>query len=412
VDGAVSVEIRPIRDQEVEEFAFVGAYAFNSSRAPEALQEAAAFARATYPLDWSLAAFVDGRMAAGLRVLPFAMRINGGAVAMGGVTAVACLPEHRRRGHVGALLRRSLADMRERGQVLCGLYTPHYPLYRRYGWEVASTAVRYSFAPKDVQVARPPREERCRRVTVDEWPALHALYEEYTRGRNGPLVRVEVWWREAVFRARREPQDAALWEGIGGEGLGYVVYRTRRFEVPDRPFPQSVLRVRELIALDSDAYAGLLSYLLRHDLHERIEWYASPEEPLLSVLTDPWRVRMEAWPALMLRLVDVPRALEARPCLEQAQGRRLVLAVHDRTAPWNEGVWRLEAGDGRLFVQAASEQPDLTLDVRTLAALYNGYLAPAEAARAGLLEVGRRSALAEAAAIFSVSYAPFCIDEF
>jgi predicted acetyltransferase len=412
VDGAVSVEIRPIRDDEVEQFAFVDAYAFNQDRRPEAIEEAAAFARATYPLEWSLAAFADGRMAAGLRVLPFAMRINGGTVAMGGVTGVACLPEHRRRGHVGALLQRSLADMRDRGQVLSGLYTPHYPLYRRYGWEVASTAVRYSFAPKDVQVVRPPGEERCRRVTADEWPTLEAIYEEYARGRNGPLVRAEVWWREAVFGGKRRPHDAALWEGVGGEGRGYVVYRTRRFDVSDRPFPQNVLRVRELIALDGEAYAGLVSYLLHHDLDERIEWFASLDEPLLSVLIDPWRVRMEAWPGLMLRMVDVPRALGERPCLEQAQGRRLVLAVRDGSAPWNEGVWRLEVDDGRLFVQASSEQPDLSLDARTLAGLYNGHLAPAEAARVGVLEVGRPSALDEAAAIFSVSCAPYCIDEF
>lgn len=408
----MTVEIRPIRDEEVEEFAFLDAYAFNSERTPEALQEAAAFTRATCPLEWSLAAFADGRMAAGLRVLPFAMRINGGAVAMGGVSGVACLPEHRRRGHVDALLRRSLADMRERGQVVSGLYTPHYPLYRRYGWEAASLGVRYSFGPKDVQVARPPRENRCRRVSADEWPTLNAVYEEYTRGRNGPLVRAEIWWREEVFGGKRRPHDAALWEGARGEGLGYVVYRTRRFERSDRPFPRSVLQVRELIALDGEAYAGLVSYLLRHDLDDRIEWYASLEEPLLNVLSDPWRVRMEVWPGLMLRLVDVPRALEARPCLEQAQGRRLVLAVRDRTAPWNEGVWKIEVDDGRLFVKAASEQPDLTLEVRTLAALYNGHLTPAEAARVGLLEVGRRSSLDEAAGIFSVSCAPFCIDGF
>ena len=68
--------------------------------------------------------------------------------------------------------------------------------------------------------------------------------------------------------------------------------------------------------------------------------------------------------------------------------------------------------DGRLSVQASSEQPDLNLDARTLAGLYNGHLAPAEAARVGMLEVGRSSALDEAAAIFSVSYAPYCIDEF
>ncbi len=408
----MSAEIRPFRDEEIEQYVFADSYSFNAPRTAQALAESIAFNRAAFPLEWTLGAFVDGRLVAGMHILPFSMWINGAAPSMGGVSSVACLPEHRRKGHVGALLRQGLSDMRDRGQVLSALYTPHHPLYRRYGWEIASRAIRYSFAPKDIQLVRPPREERLRRVTADEWQTLHAIYLEYAQDRNGPLLRTEVWWRGAVFNRMREPQDAALWENAAGQGRGYVIYHNRRFDRPERMFGEDILQVWELIALDADAYAGLLGYLARHDVNERIEWNASPDEPLLHAVVEPFRIQMRSSPALMLRIVDVPRALEARGYLGQATGKRLVIGIRDQSAPWNDGVWRLEVDEGNVTARAASGEADLTMDVRTLAALYNGHLCPSEAAKAGLIEVARPSALAAASDIFSVNYAPFCLDFF
>ena len=64
------------------------------------------------------------------------MRINGSSIRMAGVAGVACLPEYRRRGYVGALLKQALMEMHDRGEALSALYTPHVALYRRYGWEI------------------------------------------------------------------------------------------------------------------------------------------------------------------------------------------------------------------------------------------------------------------------------------
>lgn len=170
--------------------------------------------------------------------------------------------------------------------------------------------------------------------------------------------------------------------------------------------------MREVVTQDPGAYLALVNYLLSHDIHERIEWSAPPDEPLLSVLDDPHRVHVEAWSSLMLRIVDVPEALRARGCSPQAAGRRFTLAVRDSVAPWNEGTWRVEAEGGCLSVEADGGRADLDTDVTVLAAVFNGYLSPVEAARAGLLEVRERPALDDAAAVFSVGRPPFCMDWF
>ena len=50
---------------------------------------------------------------------------------------MSCLPERRRGGFVSGLLKQSLATMRDAGQPLSALWTPHFSLYRKYGWEIA-----------------------------------------------------------------------------------------------------------------------------------------------------------------------------------------------------------------------------------------------------------------------------------
>ena len=183
----MTLEIRPITDEEVERAEFITMYSFNS---PERRDMAAAVERSRriFPNDWSLASFEDGEMTAFIRVLPFAMRINGRGLSFGAVGPVVSAPEHRRKGHVGALLRRALADMRERGQVLSGLHTPHPTLYRRYGWEIASLRRQYAFAPKEIALmAQPSERGRFRMLQPDDWAQADRVYRLHSTGRDGPL---------------------------------------------------------------------------------------------------------------------------------------------------------------------------------------------------------------------------------
>src|SRR3989442_1156803 len=133
-------------------------------------------------------------------ILAAATRINGRAIGFGAVGPVACLAGHRRQGHVGKLLRLALERMREQGQGLSGLHTPHDALYARYGWERAEGKKRYEFRPKDVSLRIKGSPGRLEEVGVDDWQRLDAIYRAWAGPRNGPLHRVDAWWRENVLR--------------------------------------------------------------------------------------------------------------------------------------------------------------------------------------------------------------------
>ncbi|MHB8375701.1 MAG: GNAT family N-acetyltransferase [Dehalococcoidia bacterium] len=409
----MTVEYRRLRsDEEWRAHSRIAEYAFNGDPRDDA---AIARRERWYERDWCLAAF-DGRaMVAGLTVIPFGMYINGTSIPLGGVASVSSLPERRRGGIVGGLLKHSLASMREAGQPLAALYTPHYSLYRRYGWEVASRVVSYAFPPKVTKPRLPAPKGAYRRIDADGWREIEALYTEHMAPRNGGLVRPARWWGTHVMSTwRGDARDAVIWSNARGEARGYAVYRSSMQHAAGSPTPDTTLRVTDWVALDAEAYTAILAYLLGHDLATRIVMLASTDEPFAAAFEEPVHFAEPngAWNGIMLRLVDVQGAIEARPALPHASGQGVTVALTDDAAPWNAGTWRIEAGEGRISAERTDAEPELEMDVRALAPIYNGFTKPADAVRVGQVRARSEEAIAAATDIFATAYAPFTPDDF
>ncbi|MCI0855261.1 MAG: GNAT family N-acetyltransferase [Chloroflexi bacterium] len=406
----MSLEIRQITDDEVEAAEFITAYSFNSPERRD-LAKAVERAKKLYPANWSLASFEDGEMTAFVRSIPFAARINGRGLSYAAVGPVVSLPQHRRKGHVGAILRQLLQNMRENGQVLSGLHTPHPTLYQRYGWEIASLWRTFKFPPKEIQFKSEPKERGyIRMLKADDWAQADHVYRQHSGKRNGALHRGEVWWREAIFGSgfAPDPSDVALWEDASGEPQGYVVYVQ-----PARPQEDMAqFWVREIVALTTDAYLNLLLYIVRHDLPREIAINAAPDDPFLSLVEDARHVKIKEGYDLMNRIVDVEAALKLRPPAHPELELEFTIQLSDRSAPWNEGTWLVKQANGEVAVEKTDGEPNLTMSTTTLAPLYNGFLTPTAAAFAGRIEADSEESLAIADAFFATLHPPFCSDGF
>lgn len=408
----MSIEIRPpTSDADWERHAFIAAYAFNGDRAATGLAGRMQY----YDRDWALAAFEGADMVAGLIVVPFEQYFAGAVIPTGGVASVSCLPERRRGGYVGALLRRSLDSMREAGQPLSMLWTPHAALYRRFGWENASRVISYAFPPKTVRPRRPAAGGRWTRVGDDAWARLDAVYAAHHARRIGAFRRGERHWRHSVFREfGTGARDAAVWRNDAGQDRAYVVYTTHHRWTGAHPMGETVLRVVDSTALDGDAYAAVLAYLTSHDLSSRVIIVAADDDPLLDAIDDPSQLQepQSSWIGPMLRIVDLDRAIAARPSAPHASGAGVTLELTDETAPWNAGRWRIEAHDGHMGATRTAAAAELELDARALAPIYNGFMRPAEAVRGGAIRAISADALEAATALFGTPCAPFCPDDF
>jgi predicted acetyltransferase len=362
-----------------------------------------------YPPEWYLGAYEGEELAAMMRTLPYAMHLNGGTALMGLVSPVASSPLYRRRGHAGAMLRCSLEQMRERGQWLSALYTPHPALYRRYGWEIAADERVYSFKPKDLGLtAGPSQRGRLRALKPGDWQQLAPVYDAYAAQHNGPLVRDEVWWRNWVVETWSGPLEVLLWESDAGVPEGYLLYHEPAWSSPDA----GKFMTDELIALNGDAYLNLLTCLSQQDIRDEVVYRASSDDPLPLLFSDAERLSFRQHYTVLLRVVDVAAALSAKPLATPDIDIELTIAVTDRAAPWNEGAWRIRSAGGSTTVEKSGGAGELRLDVGALASLYNGYVSPSQAASTGLISASSEDALRRADRFFAVTHRPYFTDRF
>ena len=86
----------------------------------------------------------------------------------------------------------------------------------------------------------------------------------------------------------------------------------------------------------------------------------------------------------MSRLLDVPRALEARgytPVSGEA-----VVAVEDPQFPDNAGPFRIRAKGGWVRVERVDAEVKRPVPIGALSAMFTGYLRASDLARAGAIE--------------------------
>lgn len=105
---------------------------------------------------WRLA-FVDGKLAGGLVMVPRRLRLGKTEVTYGGIGHVHCMPGFRKHGVFSALMRRAIQDMREKGIPLSALGGDRLR-YGHYGWEHAGVLRTLRLEPAMLRF-RPPADE-------------------------------------------------------------------------------------------------------------------------------------------------------------------------------------------------------------------------------------------------------------
>lgn len=316
------------------------------------------------------------------------------------VTHVGVLPTHSRRGIASALLRRQLADIAARGEVVASLRATQGGIYERYGYGVAGSSARCEI---DVHRARfretVPTAGPVRLLApAESWETPAKIYATAEVTWTAAIDRPAYWWRlQELLRARGH----VAVHGEPGAEDGFVRYRAA--ESPDWVRgPRRTVVVDDLVATTPAAFLGLVRHLLSADIVDAVVLSAiSPDTPLRQLLADERAVRVtdvhdETW----LRLVDVPAALSRRT---YRPGRPLVVEVTDAILPANTGTYRIEDGG----VTRVDEPADLRTDVSALAAAYLGGTRWRHLVLAGRVTELRPGAAATADALFEVDEHPF-----
>lgn len=139
---AAPYPIRPIDPDEFDAFHVVNEQAF-FGRPPSKRMRAAIMSQLEF--DRTLTAF-DGRTPVG-NTASWSLRlcVPGVMTAAAGVTLVAVMPTHRRRGIMSSLMRRQLAGIAERGEAIAVLWASEAEIYGRFGYGPASWHENFTF---------------------------------------------------------------------------------------------------------------------------------------------------------------------------------------------------------------------------------------------------------------------------
>ena len=134
---------------------------------------------------------------------------------------------------------------------------------------------------------------------------------------------------------------------------------------------------------------------------DEASFFGSPTHPILSLMPLQ-KYQVEHFDYWMMRITDLPKALEARGYLPGVRAS-IDLEVTDAIIPENAGAWRVEIEGGSACVKKSKSGGSggafIRCDIRALAPLYTGFTTPAQARLLGWIE-GDDQAVKAASSIF------------
>jgi predicted acetyltransferase len=326
---------------------------------------------------------------------------------MTGIYAVTTLPEHRGTGLASRTIEQMLHEARERGVPLSALFPATLRPYRRLGFELAGSWIEHT-VPFDAlpDAAGPLAVDAFRPEDLD---GIRGCYRGVAAAWNGPIDCDEPEWWTARVLGHHDPSaihEVAVARDEAGEIRGYVSC----FKEPARGDFQVSFRLmcRHLVAADAEALSSLLGYLRGfRGLGVDLTFVGAPADPLTLAMAEQ-RVKPTRTVRWMLRLLDVPRALEQRGYPPVSGGA--TIEVDDPLFADNRGPWLIEAEDGKVHVTRTERAEGKPVHIRTLSSLFTGYVSPHDAAWLGLLEADD-----PAVQLFATLFAgpaPFMLDFF
>ena len=323
------------------------------------------------PMPVATYASLDKTLNAGRELLPLRM-----------ITDVTTSAAHRRRGLLRRLIEDDLSDAVAQGVPMAALTAAEATIYGRWGFGPATfrTGVTVDTTPgfgfRDFR--DPGRVELVE--PAEAWPHVKAVFDTFHARQRGSVAWPSPYedmhtgaWDPSSGGANRKIRVVVHLDATGAVD-GFAIWK---------PGEDKTAKVDEMVALTPQAQLALWSFLGDMDQTAKVTFNLfHPEDPLMWALTDLNRVSTtEVQEFLWLRVLDVPRALAARPW---AADGSVVVEVDDAQGH-AAGRFAATTVDGVATTTRTDDAPDVRLDAETLGSLYLGAVPVRQLHRAGRL---------------------------
>ncbi len=318
-------------------------------------------------------------------------------VRVGGIASVAVAPEARGRGVATALMGRLHALSDARGDALTMLYAFRQGFYSRLGYAPSASRKRLAIDARSIPSAWVElAKTRVRAARGSDRSALRGVHARLATRSSGLITRSRSFWE--VFLAKPTRSILVSLGESSASISGYVAFELAREE----DHSETTLDVSELVADDDVSRRALMGALgaMRDQVAEIV--IELPEaDPLERALIDPDRRRFgtaavehslgEVVGGPMLRVEDVPRALEARGYAANGSFD-VIVSPTDASDDSDVIAVGVRVANGRAEVGPARGGGALRTTRAGLAAIFYGGLSVTDAVALGLSEIDPRVA--------------------
>lgn len=299
---------------------------------------------------------------------------GGATMPVGGLTIVAVRPTHRRSGLLRRLMRHHLEDVRDHHEAAGILYASESSIYGRFGFGAAVPSGEVTIGRAHGAFRRDipaPRGTFRLLELPDAGPVVRTVFATATAATPGAIIPREQDWVARLTDHPGRREGATPWRFLvydrDGEPRGYARYRQK--DGWGDGGPEGKVMVRELHAVDGEAFAALWRFLLDIDLAVTIEAGSRPSpDPLRQLLADPRRLMEKSSDGVWVRLIDVAAALAARRYRVEGS---LVIEVRDDFFEAG-GRYRLSGGPDGAVCERTDAAADVSFGVEHLGTVYFG----------------------------------------
>lgn len=317
-----------------------------------------------------------GRVVAGGLGLLVPQFFGGSPVPSACLGAGCVAPEERGERLATRMVAERLRPLRERGAVISAISTASTGYARRLGWEAPVHVFAWSVTSEDLKRSFTEGDEF--EIEHGSTEDARDLQRELARHWNGPVRRPDWWssWKETknaltTYRFARP--------GHPPSGLLSLAMRRR-----DRHGMH--LTVHDFWAADESTTTAMLAFLGRHNTRaDTIEFRRGALPPYPTLLHNLHRCRMaaEAWHPWMLRILDIPIAIQRRGWPTDLDATVPIEIESDSGGSWDRYLLQITAGSAE--INPTNAEGTVRFTRGQLAVWYaGGYRTAASARMAGI----------------------------
>lgn len=316
------------------------------------------FFNKTLKPEYCLGVYNKSKLLSSLAIFPLEAKIHSKWFKMGGISSVVTMPEHRYKGYVSMLIKGSLHEMKEAGQVLSMLAPFRYEFYRKYGW---GTTFLKSQMEMDIKYFAEFGNMSCEYGELDEKniEAINQIYIACISHYNGVVKRPHIEWQHKFDWIKKNKRTVYGAYNNKNQLVGYIEY-----EKKDEQFI-----IYEMAYTDFAARMELYRFAYIHNAEcKKIIRYNIPQDdPILLQISSlhGGDVEFKTYGNMMTRIVDV-EAFFSQMVFDTTINDSFTVRVMDSCAEWNNTVFEIAISDGKTTITKTEASSDVEIGISVL----------------------------------------------